>query len=323
LRAVWQLVRFFRRERPAIVHTHTAKAGAIGRIAARLAGVPICVHTFHGHVFQGHFSYAKSHFYLAIERLLACWTDALVAVSQSQGQELIAKFRVAPASKFVTISVALDLARYLTPNGSRGEIRKLAGCHANQPLIGWVGRMTAVKNPELFLDVASSIYAVDASTRFVMVGDGELRSSVEQKLSDRKLAHAVRILGWQNDLSGFYADLDVLVMTSKQEGTPLVLIEAMASGKVFVATNVGGIRDLMMGAGRTRGGLQIFENGILTDSSPFNLTSAIRYVLEHPDQAREMGCAGRAFASRVFSNQQIADDLERLYLSLLGRRMVS
>lgn len=323
LKAVWQLTRLFRRERPAIVHTHTAKAGAIGRIAARLAGVPVCVHTFHGHVFHGHFSSVKSHFYLAIERFLARWTDALVVVSESQGQELIAKYRVALPVKFVTIPVGLDMDRFLNPRGRRGEFRKLVGCRVGQPLIGWVGRMTPVKNPELFLEAAASIHAVDPTAKFVMVGDGELRSTLERLLADRNLADAVTILGWQSDLSGFYRDLDVLVMTSRQEGTPLVLLEAMASGKPFVATKVGGIRDLVTGSGRALGGWQLFENGILTDSSPSNLTAAIRYVLEQPEQAHKMGCAGRAFASSAFSSRRTADDLERLYLKLLIRNVVS
>jgi len=161
------------------------------------------------------------------------------------------------------------------------------------------------------------------SARFVMVGDGELRPQVEFGLKKENIGGAVTLLGWRSDLSEIYADVDLVVLTSRHEGTPLVLVEAMASGKPFVATHVGGIRDLMFGEGRQRVGFQIFENGILADSTPAALAAAIRYVLENPEEARAMGRAGRAFASRMFLHHRLANDLEQLYLRLLKQKQVS
>lgn len=320
LKALWELMQFFRRERPTIVHTHTAKAGALGRIAARLAGVPICVHTFHGHVFRGHFSQTKSYIYLAIERLLARWTDCLVAVSESQGRELAEHYHVAPARKVVTIPVQFDLDRYLEVSGHRGFIRELARCSPDAPLIGWVGRMAAVKNPELFADVAGLTLRSSPKARFVMAGDGELRRSLDDHLNEKSLNSAVTRIGWQADLSDFYADIDLLVLTSKHEGTPLALLEAMASGKPFVTTDVGGIRDLMAGTPKVAHGFQVFRNGILTDSSAGNLTAAIQYLLNSPKEAAEMGRAGRSFVSQMFASGHTVSHLERLYLKLLNQK---
>jgi glycosyltransferase involved in cell wall biosynthesis len=320
LRALWQLVQFFRREKPAIVHTHTAKAGALGRVAARIARVPVCVHTFHGHVFREHFSPRASRIYLAIEKLLAPWTDCLVAVSQSQGKELIEKYRVAPASKFTTIPVGFDLARYLKLTGQRGSIRTLSACPASSPLIGWVGRMAPIKNPELFLDVAALLLATYPTAKFVMVGHGELRTRIEHLLKERKMTGAVTLIGWQADLSDFYADVDIVVMTSRHEGTPLALLETMASGKPFVSTNVGGICDLVEGPARSLNGLQMFDNGILTDSLPSHLKAGIDFLLENPRLALEMGQVGRAFVESKFKNSHAAEELDQLYLNLLSRK---
>src|SRR4029077_4559669 len=320
LRSLWQLVQFFRREKPAIVHTHTAKAGALGRIAARIARVPVCVHTFHGHVFREHFSPRTSGIYLAIEKLLAPWTDCLVAVSPSQGKELIEKYRVAPASKFTTIPVGFDLARYLKLNGRSGSIRRLSACSEGHPLIGWGGRMAPIKNPELFLDVAALMLAAYPTARFVMVGHGELRTRIEHQLKERRMTGAVTLIGWQTDLSDFYADVDVLVMTSRHEGTPLALLEAMASGKPFVSTNVGGICDLAQGAPQFRNGMQIFNNGILTDTLPSHLKAGIGFLLENPRIAVAMGQAGRSFVETNFKNALAAEELDRLYLELLNRK---
>ena len=320
LRSLWQLICYFRRERPTIVHTHTAKAGALGRIAARLAGVPICVHTFHGHVFHGHFRSVKSRVYLGIERILAGWTDCLVAVSQSQGRELVEKYRVAPLSKFVTIAVDFNLSRYLRLNGYRGPVRSQSGCIAGSVLIGWAGRLAPVKNPELFIDVAALVAKAYPKARFAIVGDGELRGQLELLVRKRNLAATIEWIGWQSDLSDFYADIDLLVMTSRQEGTPLTILEAMASGKPFVSTDVGGICDLMAQPPEFLEGMRVFKNGILTEPSAPSLAKGIAYLLDRPAEARQMGRAGRSFASAAFAEGRSGSELEDLYVKLLKQR---
>jgi glycosyltransferase involved in cell wall biosynthesis len=321
-KALLELVRWFRRERPLIVHTHTAKAGALGRIAARLAGVPICVHTFHGHVFHGHFSAAKSRVFLWMERWLARWTDCLIAVSPSQAQELVNKYRVAPAHKMVTIPVDFELDRYLSVETGPAAIRHSGMSPVHQHLIGWVGRLTPVKDPDLLLEAAALTLRGHPNASFAMVGDGELRSDLEIQLTQRRLERAIQLMGWRRDLFDFYSEIDVLVLTSKHEGTPLVLLEAMASWKPFVATNVGGVVDLMAGSPLAAEGLQIFDNGILTDCRAESVAAAIAYLLDRPDEAWAMGRAGRAFASKHFANGKAVEKLEDLYLRLLKHKRV-
>ena len=321
-KALLELVRWFRRERPIIVHTHTAKAGALGRIAARLAGVPVCVHTFHGHVFHGHFSAAKSRVFLMMERLLTRWTDCLIAVSPSQARELVDKYRVAPAHKMITIPVDFELDRYLSVEPGRMPVRHSGIFPVDRYLIGWAGRLTPVKDPGLLLEAAALTLRSHPNASFAMVGDGELRSDIERQLTQRRLDHAIQLMGWRRDLFEFYSEVDLLVLTSKHEGTPLVLLEAMASGKPFVATNVGGVPDLMSGSPRAADGLQIFDNGILTDSSAAGVAAAIGYLLDRPEQARAMGRAGRAFASKYCANGKVIKKLEDLYLHLLKQKRV-
>ncbi len=318
--ALWQLFEVFRRERPSIVHTHTAKAGALGRIAAHLAGVPICVHTFHGHVFRGHFPTWKAKVYLTIERFLARWTDCLVALSQEQRRDLIEEFRIAPPQKVVTIRVGFDLERFLRVDGHCGSIRNQIACPNSSPLIGWVGRLAPIKDPELFVELASLILASYPSARLLIIGDGELRQRVEVCLKERHLTRAVTLMGWQSDLSDFYADIDLLVMTSRHEGTPLALLEAMASSRPFVATGVGGIPDLMSGTAHQFGEVRVFQNGVLAGASASSLFAGVRYLLEDPKRAVDMGRAGRAFTREAYANSRVDDELENLYQTLLKQK---
>jgi glycosyltransferase involved in cell wall biosynthesis len=153
-----------------------------------------------------------------------------------------------------------------------------------------------------------------------MVGDGELRSRVERQVAAPAYRAKMSLLGWAHDLPSFYADVDLVALTSRQEGTPLVLLEAMACRKPFVATNVGGIRDLMLGASCKMNGFEIFENGILADPTPAAVAAAIRHVLTRPQLARQMGEAGREFAARSFSQQRLAQDIESLYEMLVRKK---
>lgn len=316
LRALWRLIQIFRQEGPLLVHTHTAKAGTLGRIAALVTGVPLRVHTFHGHVFDGYFSRPVQQAILAAERLLARGTDCIVAVSESQKRELADVYRVAPADKIVTIPVALDLDAFLPIRQPYGAFRKTLGCAPENLLVGWIGRFTAIKAPELLVDCAALAGAASHRSRFVMVGDGELRGRCEERIRGAGLETVVTITGWQRQLSAIYADLDIVVLTSRNEGTPVTLLEAMASGRPFVATDAGGVRDLMLGEPVYVDGLQVFENGILVKrgDAPL-LAKAIGYLAAQPELRNTMGSAGRAFA-RSFSPQRLADDLEHLYQTL-------
>ncbi len=308
-----QLVRIFQRERPAIVHTHTAKAGTLGRVAALIARVPVRVHTFHGHVFRGYFSSPVTRLFIAIERFLARRTDTIIAISESQKRELAETFRVASEEKIKVVPLGFPLTGFLSLNGPRQEFRSSIGCGAHEPLVGWIGRLTAIKDPHLFVESAR---LAESPAKFAMLGDGELRASCEQELAKCGLCDRFNVAGWRRDLGPVYADLDLLVMTSINEGTPLALLEAMASARAFISTSVGGVRDLMVGRPKLEHGWERFENGILAPRDARTIACAIDFLLQHDHLRHSMGLAGREFVKSRYSEDRLASDLEDLYLQL-------
>lgn len=314
--SLYRLIAIFRREKPLVVHTHTAKAGTLGRLAAFATGVPVVVHTFHGHVFDGYFSPLTTRVFLAIERFLARYTDRIIVVSESQKRELADVYRVAPDEKFSVIPLGFDMAPYLEVNGRDNALRNSLNCGVDAALVGWVGRLTAIKAPELFLECARRLRSTLPNVRFALIGDGELRQRCQEFIAEAKLASIVSLTGNQQRLDRTYADLDLLVLTSINEGTPVALLEAMASSRAFVATDVGGIRDLMVGTPQKRSGFEVFENGILVPRDLEILTDAVTYLIENPDLRRCMAQAGRRFVAPRYSAQRLADDLETLYLEL-------
>jgi glycosyltransferase involved in cell wall biosynthesis len=189
--------------------------------------------------------------------------------------------------------------------------------------VGWVGRLTTIKAPELFLDCAGLIYGQSPNTRFAMIGDGELRHDCEDRIQQLGLSRSVRLRGWQRHLAPIYADIDLLLLTSLNEGTPLALVEAMASGRPFIATDVGAVRDLMTGVMRKEQGWQRFDNGILVPRDARVMAQAAHFLLANPELRREMGLAGREFVRTRYSQDRLADELESLYLRLAESKKTS
>ncbi len=316
LAALWQLIRILRREKPDVIHTHTAKAGTLGRLAAIVTGVPVRVHTFHGHVFRGYFSPLVTRIFLCIERFLGRHTDCIIAVSDSQKQELAQVYRIAPAEKISVVPLGFDLGPFLVVDGPVGTFRNSLGCGTETFLVGWVGRLTAIKDPDLFLNCARHLDGRSRDLRFALIGHGELRKHCEEQIAAAALRHRVSVAGWQQHLDRIYADVDLVVLTSINEGTPVALLEAMASGRAFVSTDVGGVRDLMVGPSIKQGGFEVFDNGILAPRDGKVLADAVAYLMDNPETRRAMGHAGRDFVKARFSSRRLADDLESLYLSL-------
>jgi glycosyltransferase involved in cell wall biosynthesis len=242
LLALWQIIR---RERPDVVHTHTAKAGFVGRVAAWLAGVPMIVHTFHGHVFSGYFSPAKTQVYLWLERLCARLSQRIIALSAVQKQELSERYRVAPAAKFAIVPLGFDLAQFAADAPDDGTFRAQSGIPHDAPLIGIVGRLVPVKNHALFLRAAALVVQQRPNAHFVIVGDGEEREALTARVAALGLTARVHFAGWVTDLAPVYRALAVAVCSSLNEGLPVNLIEAMAAGVPVVATPVGGVPDLL------------------------------------------------------------------------------
>ena len=312
-----QLIRIFKKQRPDIVHTHTSKAGALGRIAAWIAGVPIRVHTYHGLVFAEHFSGRRSRFYVELERFLARLSTRLVAISPKQKSDLGTQFRIAAAEKIECIPLGLDLEPFLTQRAPSFVLRSELGLSANDNLVGWVGRLAPIKDPFLLVEVARRVVGAIPTCHFAIAGDGELRGKLENAVRQAGLTSNVHLIGWRTDLAEIYSDLDLVILTSKNEGTPLVLLETMACGKTFVATEVGGIPDLTIGECAELAGVKYFENAALTTRSPDSLTAATLRLLGDAQLRGRMSEKAREFVSGRFSASRLAGDLAALYESLL------
>jgi glycosyltransferase involved in cell wall biosynthesis len=310
LKALAKLYRLIRRERPHIVHTHTAKAGFLGRLAGWLAGVPVIIHTYHGHVLHGYYSPLKGWLLRCMEKALARITDCIVAVSPRVKGELVA-YGIASSEKITVIPLGFDLEPFFGCQKHRGGFLRELGLNDGFRLVGIVGRIFPIKNHRLFLDAASRLAAFDSAVRFVIVGDGTLREDMERHARELGIADRVIFTGWRRDLPRIYADLNVLVVSSDNEGTPVSAIEAMASGRPVVGTRVGGLPDIIIDG----------ENGyIVPPRNPEALAEAILRLLQGPELASRMGRAGQAMARERFTVKRLIADTENLYLRLLKEK---
>jgi glycosyltransferase involved in cell wall biosynthesis len=247
LATIYQLWKLIRRERPDIVHTHTAKAGFVGRIAARLAGVPIIVHTYHGHVFAGYFSPARTRLFLLLERFCARLSTRVITLSAALKRELSEVYRIAPPDQIEVIPLGFELDRLAALKRHEGAFRAQHHIPEAAPLIGIVGRLVPIKNHDLFLQAARIVHAQLPGAFFALVGDGERRAELVAMAGSLGLADRVRFTGWIADVPPVYSALDALVLSSNNEGLPVSLIEAMAAGVPVVSTSVGGVPDLLDG----------------------------------------------------------------------------
>ena len=309
LRAFVGLYRLMREFRPEVVHTHTAKAGLMGRLAARAAGVPVVVHTFHGHVLRGYFGPVVTAFYRVLERRLAALSDVLVAVSEAVKQDLVS-LGVADEAKIRVIPLGLDLEP-LAGALPRGSLRAEAGFDAAAPLVGVVGRLAPIKDVDTFLHAALRVRERAPGARFSLVGDGEERGRLEAAAARLGLGRDVFFHGWRRDMAPVYGDLDVVVNSSRNEGTPVALIEALAAARPVVATRVGGTPDLLADGAR----------GVLVPpGDPEALADAIVESLARREGALARARAGQAYVLAHHSSRRLIDDIDALYRELLARR---
>lgn len=305
-----KLFRLFRRLRPAVVHTHTAKAGTLGRLAAFAARVPVRIHTFHGHVFHGYFGPWKTRAYVLIERLLARLTTRVVAISASQADDLADRYRICGRERIRVIPLGLELDAFAPERSAPlgPEFRRQVGA-GEDPVVTIVGRLAPIKNHALFLDAAARLHGAGRRCRFVIVGGGSEEEALRRRVRELGLDEAVVFAGWRTDLDRVYAGSDVVVLTSLNEGTPVCLIEALTAGCAVVSTDVGGVRDVL-------------ENGHLGVMVPSGdaaaLTEAIAGLLDRPEHRRELGRRGALAAPRRFGVQRLLRDIENLYDELVA-----
>jgi glycosyltransferase involved in cell wall biosynthesis len=332
LLTTWKLFLLMVRERPELVHTHTAKAGTVGRVAglmyrwltpAALIGKPRpCrfVHTYHGHVFHSYYGRLKTRLFLTIERSLArLITDRIVVISGQQRHEINEVFRVGRSEQFAVIPLGLDLSGYANPQQRRPRLR--AELHASEEtmLIGIVGRLTEIKNHRLFLEAAALLKsAIGSGARFVIIGDGRLRGELEAQAKMLGLDDDVLFLGTRNDPEDFYPALDVVALTSLNEGTPLTLIEAMANARPIIATAVGGVVDLLGPAVSAKDGYTICERGLVVESGDAEaFARGLKRLLEDQALGRELGRRGLEFVIRNYGKDRLLRDMAELYAELL------
>jgi glycosyltransferase involved in cell wall biosynthesis len=309
--AILRLARLIRRVRPHILHTHTAKAGAVGRLAALLAGdarPPIVVHTFHGHVLRGYFDPLRTAGFRLLERWLATKTTALVAVSPQVRDDLVS-LGVAPRERFVVVRLGIELEqRVAAERDGRGESRRVLGIGPDRFAVGWIGRMTGVKRTDDVLRAFRRLRDRGVDACLCMIGDGPDRPAVERRAHELGLMHDTVFLGYQEEVAPFYAAFDAMILPSINEGTPVSAIEALAAGRPVVATRVGGVPDVV------REG----EDGFLVEPGDVDaLADRLARLAADPELRKRLGAAGRARVVPRYSVERLVDDIDLLYRSLL------
>ena len=319
LKSLVAIMRILRRERPDVVHTHCSKAGVLGRVAGALLGVPVRVHTYHGHVFNGHFGRLKSTACVWIERALNRLSTAAIAVSEGQAHDLTEVYRVVSPQKTVVIRDGYDLERIANCK-LREAVRNEFGISPSQVVVVWAGRFAFIKNVELLCEVIRASASRFPQVRFLLVGDGPDRGRVESLTAG---CENVTLTGTRSDMDAVWSAADIALLTSRSEGTPATMVEAMAAGKPFVSTEVGGMIDLTVPPRTREGstGLLWTGNAFLTPPDSEAMLSALDLLVANPDLRRRMGAAGKEFAFVHHTSTRLVGELEALYKRLHARRV--
>jgi UDP-N-acetylmuramyl pentapeptide phosphotransferase/UDP-N-acetylglucosamine-1-phosphate transferase/glycosyltransferase involved in cell wall biosynthesis len=310
LRAFRALVREMRRFKPDIVHTHTAKAGMLGRLAALMAlrPRPVIVHTYHGHVLEGYFGKLKNAAYRSIEKLLARGSDRLIGVSSATVDDLV-RLGVAPRSKFSVIPVGLDLAPFQMLEPDAGEaFREEVGTQPDEVLLTFVGRLVSIKRVDVLLRALARARNLGAPVRLAVVGDGEERPALEALADQLGVAEHVCFAGYRADVTHVAAASDIAVLSSDNEGTPVSLIEAGAAGCPVAATSVGGVPDVVPPT-----------SGLLVEAGDAQgLGEAIARLASNPLERARMGARAKSHTAEQFPIHRLLGDADELYYALLS-----
>lgn len=320
-RKAYNIIRQHIREfKPDIVHTHAAKAGALGRLAAIHEGVPVIIHTFHGHVFHSYFNPIKTRLFLAIERWLAKRSTKIIAISEVQRQELCEVFKVAPAEKFEVVPLGFDLGKFQVDyDKKRQRFREEFQVADGVVAIGIVGRLVPIKNHAMFLKGVQYLHQnAQNPFRAFIVGDGESREEVEQTARDLGIPYTTEkdtvhdkplvFTSWRKDIDVINAGADLMVLTSRNEGTPVSLIEAQASNKPIISTRVGGIADVVIEG----------ETALLCDSDDSETFGKLLLELtENHERRQRMGRKGFEHVMAKYHYTRLVEDVRKLYNRLL------
>jgi glycosyltransferase involved in cell wall biosynthesis len=320
VKAFFEIIKIIRQFKPDIVHTHAAKSGALGRLAAFICGVPVIVHTFHGHVFHSYFHPVKTKIFILIERFLAVISTKIVAISNLQKKELTQDFKICKPEKMEVIPLGFDLLRFTeNQEEKRKQFREDYNVAEDEIAIGLVGRLVPVKNHRLFLDVINEVKKqTTKKVRFFIVGDGEERGNIERYAKDLEIDFIstnfknekalLTFTSWIKNVDYVNTGLDIITLTSFNEGTPVSVIEAQASNKPVVSTMVGGIQDVVIEN----------ETALLSASGDVNaFVNNLLKLVEDDDLRNSFGKKGSQHVLQQYGFKRLAADIERLYDNLL------
>jgi len=306
LKALLKIISIMLKYKPDIVHTHEMKAGLVGRLAAIIAGAPKVVHTYHGHFFVGYFNAIMKNSLILCEKALYYFTDAVITLSESQKSDLIENLKIKNDKKILTIPLGLELNKFIESSANKKALRESAGINDSAIVIGTISRLTEIKNLSLLLKAAKTL-GDGENYYFTIYGDGELRSELEEESIELGIDQRVKFMGWCENAENAYPTFDAFVLTSTNEGTPHTIIEAMASGIPVVATNVGGIKDMI-------------ENGktgfVVNPDAHEEIVEAIKRLIADKNKTDEMVRVAREKALETWSLASHIDAHGRLYLEL-------
>jgi glycosyltransferase involved in cell wall biosynthesis len=324
-----KIISVINRFKPDIVHSHLSKAGTLSRIAVNICNLISrkkikTVHTFHGHVLDSYFGDIKTFIFKSIEQILAKTTDKIIAISSTQKWELSRKFKISDASKISLINLGFDLDPFIQSNRLKGQFSRKIGVGEDTLLIGIIGRLAPIKNHKMFLDAAKYFLEISKhkKVKFLLIGDGELRPNLELYSKKKCMEEHVIFYGWEKNIPMIYADLDILALTSLNEGTPVSIIEAMAASVPVVTTGVGGIKDLL---GRIEPdqplglGFKICERGILCPKDDaIAFASALKYMTDGNYLHNKHNLLkARDFVLDNYSVYRLIHEIEGLYDQLM------
>ena len=299
--------------KPDIVHTHAAKAGALGRRAAKAAGVKVIVHTFHGHVFHSYFGAVKTKLFQLIERRLASSSTGIIAISELQKKELSDTYRICKPEKIKVIPLGFDLEPFQQKRISeRNKIRAKYNLSEDEVAVAIVGRLAPVKNHTLFLDVVQELAQKGIKARYFIVGDGSEREHIETRVAELKAQFGIQIemTSWITDIAEFNAGMDIICLTSNNEGTPVSLIEAQACSIPVISTDVGGVRDIVID-GET--GYVIEKNNMLKFAEKLGI------LISDKENREKMSQNGWNHVREKFHYNRLTNDMKKYYWSLLNK----
>ena len=305
IKALREIISIIKKEKPDIVHTHASKAGMLGRLAAKICGVPYIFHTFHGHVFHSYFGKKKTSFFIHLERLLARWSTAIIAISDIQKHELGDIYKICQPEKIQVVPLGFDLHKFTEQTDEkRKQFRTQYNLQDDEIAIGIVGRLAPVKNHEMFIDaICNCQKQTSKKIRAFIIGDGELAEQLQTYCKNTNTEQIITFTSWIKDVDVAYAGLDIVALTSFNEGTPVSIIEAQAAGKPVVSTNVGGISDIV----------QEDETALLSEIDTEKFTEKLTRLINDDDLREKMSEKSRHFSDSKFSYVRLCTDMENVY----------